>query len=113
MMKMQIALDENRAKKAGIDLNSVYEEIDKLFAGVQATKEVLSDGTVEYTNNQNRPEQALSDMGIVLIKLRQNAEFAKCCKKWLWLESLNDKNKEFGVGNILKDEMRENILFAR
>ncbi len=112
MMKMQIAIDEQKAIANGIDPKKVYAEIDAIFESVKATKEVLSDGTLEYTNNQNAPQKELSDMGIAFYKLRHLDVFAKSCKKWLWLESEEDDDERFTYEDVLADERKRNRDFG-
>ena len=111
MMKMQIAIDEQRAIVDGVNPQDVYNIIDKIFFKVQATKEVLPDGTLEYTNNQNAPEEEVNDMGIAFYNLRHNDMFAKYCNKWLWLEE--DEPLKFETSNVLLHEQKENKLFMR
>ncbi len=110
MMKMQIAIDEQKAIANGIEPKKVYAMIDAVFNKVKATKEVLSDGTLEYTNNQNAPQKALSDIGTAFYLLRHLDIFAKSCEKWLWLESRYD-GECFRIEDVLSEERERNELF--
>ncbi len=112
MMKMQIAIDEQKAIANGINPQEVYDLIDNVFASVKATKRVLDDGTLEYTNNQAEPKKALSDLGIAFYKLRHSQLFGGCCDKWLWLENIDDDNQTFDIEDILIEEKKRNVLFV-
>ncbi len=112
-MKMQIAIDEQIAKSNGINPKKIYEEIDSIFNFISATKEILPDGTLEYTNNLKAPKNELSDMSIAYVRLSEKQDFAKTCKKWLWLENMDDNNLQFDIDDVLEHLQKNNILFAR
>lgn len=102
MMKMQIAIDEQKALTQGIDVKALYNEIDKVFEQVKATKKILNDGTLEYTNNQLEPRKEASDMSIVYIRLSEKDLFVNCFKSWLWLENIDDENTQFDTEDVLE-----------
>ncbi len=106
MMKMQIAIDEQKAMANGINPQEVYDLIDNVFAGVKATKKVLDDGTLEYTNNQAEPKQAFSDMGLCWSNLSDTTSFMKSCSKWLFFREKVGNSGKYIIENVI-EEMRK------
>ncbi len=110
MMKMLIALDEERVKSDGIyDLADMWRLIDERFKKA-CTKEVQSDGSVLYSGDPNKDYYTCISLGY--IKLKNCSWFANYCVKWIWYD--NDDNEElpFQDIDVLTRQRKSNPLFA-
>ena len=110
MMKMLIALDEERVKSDGIyDLADMWRLIDERFKKA-CTKEVQSDGSVLYSGDPNK--DYFTEINIAAMSFKRQPWFARYCTKWIWYD--NDDNEElpFQDIDVLTRQRKSNPLFA-
>ncbi len=110
-MKVQIAIDEEKAKKDGINPQEIYALLDTIFSKSLALKEQNTDGSLIYSSNPKRATHTFSDFGLVYVKLRNSTLFGKYCKEWLVFDK-NSYKQEFTKDNVLERARKENPLFA-
>ncbi len=110
MMKMLIALDEERVKSDGIyDLADMWRVIDEKFKKA-CTKEVQSDGSVLYSGDPNKDYYTCIMLAYVILSERK--WFAQYCSKWIWYDNDDDEELPFQDINVLLKERNRNPLFA-
>lgn len=111
MMKMLIALDEERVKTDGIyDLADMWRLIDEKFAKYKCVKEVQSEGRVLYSGNPDYDYYTC--MGVSYVSLKKQKWFAKYCTEWILYDNDDDEELPFQDINLLMKERERNPLFA-
>ncbi len=111
-MKMQIAIDEEKAKLDGVIPKMIYDTLDRLFAGFEALKEVQEDGSIMYISNPKHGKTTFSDFGIAYMELKGYRLFARYCTQWYMFDR-NYAQKEFYKKDLLEKQRKQNPLYRR
>lgn len=110
MMKMEIALDEERILRDGVyDLKKIWNKIDEKFLSA-CTRERLPDGSVMYSGEPNKDYYTAIMLAAAVLK--KQSWFARYCTKWIWYDNDDNEGLPFQEIDILSRQRLKNSLFA-
>lgn len=110
MMKMEIALDEERILRDGVyDLKKIWNKIDEKFLSA-CTRERLPDGSVIYSGEPNKDYYTAIMLAAAVLK--KQSWFARYCTKWIWYDNDDNEGLPFQEIDILSRQRLKNSLFA-
>lgn len=111
MMKMLIKLDEERVLRDGkYDLADMWRKIDEQFEN-GCVKEVQPDGSALYSGKADK--DYFTCISIAYIRLSSREWFAQYCNKWIWYDNDDNESLPMQDMDVLAEERKDNILFAR
>ena len=110
MIMNLIGIDEERVKKDGYSVKSMWDIIDEAYSYGKCEKEPQPDGTVLYKGNINS-KNLFADFYYAYYKLSENPWFAKYCTKWIRYTNEADESKPFAFEDYLAGEREDNPLF--
>ncbi len=110
MMKMEIALDEERILRDGVyDLKKIWNKIDEKFLSA-CTRERLPDGSVMYSGDPNKDYYTAIMLAVMYLEDRK--WFAEYCGKWIWYDNEDDETLPYHIIDVLSRQRTDNRLFA-
>lgn len=110
MIMNLIGIDEERIKKDGYSVKSMWNIIDEAYAEIGCEKEPQSDGTVLYKGNKNS-NNLWAEFFYPYAVLSKNPYFARYCNKWIEYSNEEDETQPFAYEDYLAGEREDNPLF--
>lgn len=110
MIMELIGIDEERVKKDGYVVKSMWDIIDEAYSYGKCEKEPQPDGTVLYKGNISS-KNLFADFYYAFCVLSENPWFAKYCTKWIKYTNEADETQPFAYEDCLAIVRKELPLF--